>query len=160
MKSGFDQFLSFFPEIDLPITLNDEIQLTFSRQNKPLPMALSHAFLPGESTDMDEYLEFVPCFQLASDGQYYVIVYWQATLMEYKYVMSSFSKNGHIISKKTLGGTVFDGTKVTQAVATIDAERAIHVVQGSNDADSPHYDPGASIAVHFEIQDDGQISQI
>ena len=60
----FEEFLTSFQEIDLPITLTEDLSPTFSAQNKPLKDAQLAAFIASIDTEIDEFTEFVPCFRL------------------------------------------------------------------------------------------------
>ena len=79
----FSNFLERFPEIDLPVTLGDEMHMTFSSENKPLQsLMINQHLLRAEEKEPDEFTEFIPCFRVKETISFHAIVYWRAGLLD------------------------------------------------------------------------------
>ena len=159
-KSGtFRDFLEFFPEIELPITLNDEIHHLFSSQNKPIhPLLIEKFILPLEGPQ-DGLNEFIACFKIPETHQFHAIVYWAAGITGYTYKLVTFTKEGHLIDNKVIAGTFFDGNQLTQSIATIDPDWEIFVATGQSGQTIDQFNPSQSKAFQLELLPDGYISQ-
>ncbi len=154
----FAQFLAKFPEIELPVVLNDEAHHTFSTENSPLAEAMiAQYILPTEPEEADEMTEFVPCFKLPKTEGFHAVVYWRAGLMNYQYVLVTFAKKGQLIDRRVIAGTFVNGQMITQSVATINEENEIFVASGQSDAQDETYDPASSTAYELELLPDGLI---
>lgn len=154
----FANFIERFPAVDLPVTLGEDMHMTFSSENPPLQsLMVSQHLLRAEDKLPDEYTEFVPCFRIKETHAFHAVVYWRAELLDYQYIMATFDKEGNVIDKRVLGGTHVAGNTVTKSVPTIDADWTIHVVSGQADAEAKIYDPTASTAFELELLPDGMI---
>ena len=153
----FKAFGTFFPEIELPITIAEDSAIEFSKYNKPLAQALIESvILPIEGEEMDEYTEFTPCFQLPSTDDYFAFVYWKGKLLVYEYVLVTFDKSGNLISRKVISGTRVENDKVIQSVCNIDEDLIIHIIVGGQTKDS-QYEAQSSQAMSMEILSSGDI---
>lgn len=126
----FEDFLSFFPEIELPITLTQESSLEFSKHNRPLPGAIIQEFILPYETEKDELTEFLPCFKIPETNNFHAVVYWKAGLLTYEYKLITFDKNGKLIDGKVIAGTISNGESIIRTVSTIDPEWIIHSIVG------------------------------
>lgn len=158
-KISFDSFLNAFPEVELPLILGENTHLEFSRRNDPLTPAMIEQFIePLEDTETDDLTEYIACFRLSKMKDFHAIVYWKASLMDYRYTLVTFSKDGKPIDKRVIAGMFSDGETITQSVATIDEHRNIAIATGQSDARSGVFDPNASTAYALELLEDGTIS--
>jgi hypothetical protein len=155
----FTHFLEKFPKLELPVTLNDEAQHIFSKNNDPLPpLMVQQHILPLEANSPDEFTEFIPCFSIPQTYEFHAVVYWKAELMTYQYILVTFDKKGNFIDQKVLAGLYSDGSKVTQSVATIEPDWMIHVASGQVAAKNEKlYDASDSSAFELELLADGKI---
>ncbi len=163
-KSHFNQFLKFFPEIELPIVLDDEIHHTFSTENETLPLAAVSEILlqptnENEATVAieDEFTEFVPCFKLPDTGDIHALVYWRAELLNYNYFLITFDKIGNKIDEKIIGGMTVKGNEVRQRVASIDEDGFIYMAEGNAVYSHTDFDAGDSKSYKMELRTDGYI---
>jgi hypothetical protein len=153
----FAHFLEKFPEIDMPITLGEETHHHFSRDNDPLPaLMISRYILPLEE-DLDELTEFVPCFRIMGTDLFHAVVYWRAGLMNYQYILTTFTEKGLLIDKHVIAGTFSDGKVLTQSVATIDEDWIISIASGQSELESTEYTAASSTAYQLELLPDGKI---
>jgi hypothetical protein len=135
-KIGFDQFVDFFPEIELPVTITEESSLDFSRLNTPFSgEAISKFIIPIEA-ETGEFTEYLPCFRLKDTGKIHALVYWKASLLNYEYKMVTFDNEGKLIDGKVIAGTITNQETIIRTVSTIDEDWIIHTVVGQQKSDS------------------------
>ena len=154
---SFETFLSYFPEIELPVTLNDDIQIEFSRNNIPFALPVIDTILKPLNEYHDELTEYVPCFRIPDTYQFHAVVYWMATMMNYHYILATFSKDGDVIDKRILAGTYAKDGALTKSVATIDEDWIISIASGQHDGQQRNYDPKSSKIFKLEMLPEGTI---
>jgi len=159
-KPTLQDLLSFFPKVELPVTVSDDSIATFDSMNKVLAKEIVETFIiPWEAGQpIDEYTEFVPCFMLPEiDDDYHALVYWKGGLLKYEFLLVTLSKKtGKLISRKNIAGTIADDKLVKKSVAQIDEDLIIHIMAGAS-PDGETYDPEASQAFNMEIMSTGDI---
>lgn len=160
-KVSFSNFLSRFPEIDLPVTLTDETEREISTRHDPLPMAMVDEFLgnffPLEF--IDEYTEFVPCFRLKETRKFYAVVIWVAELTKKQFYLLTLNDKGHALQSKIIGGMILVGDKILRTAAHIDKEWLIHTVSGVAELQNPDEGNKETISSVIELMNDGSIVQ-
>lgn len=158
---NFAAFLGKFPEVRLPVILNDEIHHDFSQHNDPLPGLMIDRFIaPLETEPIDELTEFIACFKIPDTGEFHAVVYWKAALLNYQYVLATFTKTGQLVDKRVIAGLVSDGKTLVTSVATIDEDWVIHIVTGHADAAAAHlYDASQSKISELELLPEGVIME-
>lgn len=154
---SFDAFLAYFPEIELPVTLNDETQVEFSRVNTPFHQQVVEEFLIPLNEQHNELTEYVPCFKVPETFQFHAVVYWMASPLNYQYCLVTFTKEGELIDKKVLAGTYSSEGTLTKAVATFDEDWIISVATGQNNRSDLDYDPKSSKIFKLELLPEGTI---
>jgi len=141
-KISFPNFLKMFPPVDLPVTLDEQSHLTFSRENKPLPPSLIEKYIiPHDKGDIDEFTEFIPCFRIEGQSEFHAIVYWKAMLMDYNYIMVTYDKKGEFIQSYHIGGTRSDGHQIARLLSTIHPNLQIDLAAGSSPLNADEYSP-------------------
>lgn len=161
-KLSFKHFLSFFPEVELPLILSEESSRVFSQENDPLPGdVIEHFIQPFEEIAGDEFTEYVPCARIPDTYDFHAVIVWRAGLMDYQFLMFCFSKDGSILlDRKTLAGTYSDGKVLVRSVATVDEDWQILVVTGQSALEEDAaYDASTSKAVNLELLPEGRIVQ-
>ena len=153
--SEIGQLLDFFPEIPLPIVLTEDLAVTFSSKNRPIPAALIAATL-AEWEPLDEYTEIVPCFLIPINDKCDAIVYWVGSLMTYEYNIVTIYEKQKLVNKKVIAGTISNGQTIKRSVAQIDEDLNINCVVGESLV-NVKYSPDHSKSYGFEILPDGQI---
>ncbi len=151
-----EELLQFFPEIDPPINLTEEVAISFSKHNRPLPQKIIDNNFKTWDT-LDEYSELIPCFQLKLDGPFYAIVYWKGSIMSYEYILLTLDQQGLLVSKKVIAGTISNGASVLRSAALIDEDNCVYSTVGESSAEDKNYNPTLSKAYRFEILPDGHI---
>ncbi len=154
----FSGFLKKFPKIELPVTLTDESARHFSQQNDPLPSLMIEQYIsPYDPVEADDATEYVPCLQIPGTSGFKALVYWKASLLNYGYVLLTFTSKGEFIDQKGIAGTKVEGDVLALSVATIDEDWVIHVVGGVSSATEINYNPSDSQSFQLELLPTGQI---
>jgi len=158
-KISFASFLEKFPEVRLPVILNDEIHHDFSQHNEPFNALMIERFIaPIEEDPVDDLTEFIACFKIPDTGEFHAVVYWKAALLNYQYTLATFTKTGLLVDKRVIAGLFSDGKMLISSVATIDEDWCIHVVSGQTEANSFHlYDATNSKISELELLPEGKI---
>lgn len=158
--SSFDSFVQKFPEIKPPVTLTDDQAVEYSRSNPPLPAKMIAEHLLPYEKEADELTEFVGCFRIPNVKDFHAIVYWRGGLMEYQYILASFTKGGKLIDRRVLAGMASDGTNVVRSVAQIDADNSITIMSGFQPGDEILYEAASSTSIDLELLPDGKIIEL
>ena len=150
-------FVKKFPSVELPVVLNEDSVMEFSRINSPLSeLEIMSYILPYEE-NVDEFTEFIPCFSIPETHDFHALVYWRGDLLHYYFTMITFDRNGKFLHKKVIGGTYSDGSTLFRSVTTIDEDWIIYVVTGQTLANQKDYDPTTSKISNLELLADGKI---
>jgi hypothetical protein len=155
----FSEFASFFPDVELPVILTEDVCHDFMAMNEPLPqIAIEEYIIPHEEEgEVNEYTEYVPCFRIPKTNPKIVgLLYWKASLLTYEYFLITFDRNGKFIAKRNIAGTKVFGETLVQTVATISENHIIHVVEGYIEA-RKKMDAAASRFFNFELTGLGEI---
>lgn len=157
-KITFNQFLDFFPDLELPVHLTDDALSVFSKENKALPIPMISEFIAKyDNSEPDEYTEYIPCFRIPETEQFIGIIYWKAQLMNYEYHLVTYDLKGNFITGKVIGGLISNGNTLIKTVATIDEDWIIHIVTGEDDASNPNYAAVETKAYTMELLSTGDI---
>lgn len=143
----------------MPVTLGEDTHHTFSTENEPLTDELIVQFiLPTEASEPDDpYTEFVPCFAIDDTEQFIALVWWKAELMNYEYVLATFTAKGELIDRQVIAQTKVAGGQVYRAVAAISDELEIVIAEGISSDGDDHFDPASSRTRILEILANGEI---
>jgi len=158
-KVSFSSFIKMFPEVELPITLTDDLHHVFSKNNDPIPVPMIQAFLLDEEEEQpDEFTEYIACFRLPKTEKFNAVLYWKAELLTYEYILVTYDKKGSQISKRVVAGTKAIDDTLERTVATIDEDWIIYCVRGVAPADeNKTFDPSSSQSLSLEILATGEI---
>lgn len=156
----FSDFTERFEEVTLPVVLNETLQEHLAREGKLLPEELQSTFLtevPFFDAD-DEFTEYTPAFRFyGPEKSYQGFVIWKASLLNYEFILVTFSDKGEVISSNSISGTKAHGDTLIRSVATITDQFNIVVVAGLGGADETLYDPTRSESVEMELLPSGKI---
>lgn len=159
----FENFLQFFPYVELPYTITSETQRLISRHNDPLSPTWLLEFVLGEEQEIDPFTEFMPCFSIPDTHGFWAIVYWEAQLEGTTYWLTTFSKEGVLIDRKKIAGTKYDTDGLYQMVCTISESWMFSMAEGKLDAEG-NAAPLSSDSTHshtaLQMTGDGEIVDI
>lgn len=156
----FSDFVAKFPPVPMPVTLGEDTHHLFSAENEPLPDGMIVQFIhPTEKTVADdEFTEYVPCFAIADTEHFFALVWWKATLLNYEYILATFTPKGELIDQRVIAHTkVLNTGKIRRSVATIDEDWVIFIAEGESSDTEDHLDPTTSRTYDLELMVDGVI---
>jgi len=153
-----EDLLGFFPDVELPIDITEDLVMTAETVNKVLPSSIVEKYIVDweKEEEFDEFTEFVPILKIKETEEFHAIIYWKGGLMRYEYILITLDKLGNLISRKPIASTISDGVTVKKSVSRIDEDLIIHIMAGENLADGK-YDPSNSQAFNMEIMHTGDI---
>jgi hypothetical protein len=158
MEPKFEDFLQYFPEVKLPVTLTEGSYQEFSAVLPPLPVAMIEQFLMSAEEEDDGMTEYIPCFRLPDVAGYKALVYWKAGLLNYEYIVQTYTNDGRgIIDNHVVAGTFVNGTEITQAVARIDPDRMIYTATGLLEEENDFAEASNNTISIVEIFENGSI---
>ncbi|MCC7503834.1 MAG: hypothetical protein IT259_00980, partial [Saprospiraceae bacterium] len=100
---------------------------------------------------------YVPCFSIDDTESFVALVWWRAGLLNYEYVLATFSAKGELIGRRIVAFTRVNGEKVSRAVATIDEDWVVFIAEGESSGSDDFFDPTSSKTYDVEIMGDGEI---
>jgi len=153
-----DDLLGFFPEVELPIDITEDLVVTADRVNKVLPQEIIEKYIVSweGKEDFDEFTEFVPILQIKEAEEFHAVIYWKGGLMKYEYILATLDKTGELITRRPIASIISDNKTVKKAFCTIDEDMIIHIMAGATSVDQK-YDPSNSQAFNMEIMHTGDI---
>ncbi len=161
-RMAFQNFISRFEEVALPISIGTETHLDFSSMNTPLPVDVIEAFFieTGVMEELDEFTELVPVMKIPNTNDFIAIIVWKAGLLAYDYFLLTYNKMGELLDKKTIAGTKVIENVLLHAVVTINERWEIHVMQNGRAADDEYnFDPTKTLRYQYQILEDGYIQE-
>ena len=126
--------MSLFPVIELPVNLSSELTRSIAEVQFPMKEEFAVRFLLQEEEWLDDYTEYMPCFQLPKIHDFYTVVYWKASLLGNGYHAMTFSKKGERIDYCALAGTRYEDNELIQTVCSIQTNFTISQMLGRLDA--------------------------
>lgn len=158
-RNLFQQFIDFFPPVELPVTLTLDGHRDFEEVNDLLPGELAAAFISNEEEmPGEEFTEYLPCFRLPGDKEFISLVYWKATLLRHDFIIATYTKAGIPISRQVIAGTSSDGKTIVKKVATLQPDGSIDVIASQQAADDLHFDPSQTHELNYELMPNGFIA--
>ena len=130
---SFNNFINFFPPVELPYTITSDTQRLLSLNNDPLSAEWMFNFVLGKDDVIDEYTEFMPCFAIPDTKDFFALVYWEAGIEGTAFYLATFSKTGIIIEKSKIAGTNYKDDGLYQMVCTISPNWLFSRVEGRLD---------------------------
>jgi len=156
-KLRFEDFLNFFPAVELPLSISSDTEKLISEAHEPLNAAWMYEFVLEYGEELDEFTEFMPCFCLAQSEKFLGLVYWQASLEGSAYFLATFSPAGHIIDHKILAGTLYLEDGIKQMVCTVAKDWSIQRVEGQIDAQGQLLKENTTESKRLQVTLDGEI---
>jgi hypothetical protein len=154
-----ENFISYFPEVELPVILSDDSLTLISATNDVIPAHYLSQFVGAWEANLEsEFIEIVPCFKLTlEDKKVNSLVYWKGDILKYEFILVTFDEGGKLIDRKVLCGTLVEGSIIKKSVANIDIDKIIHIVASAYDTSSGEFSPASSQNFAMEIMPNGEI---
>lgn len=157
-NKDFEIYLESFQEIDLPITLTQDLSPTFSAENRPLKDEQIVEFIHPVDSEIDEYTEYVPCFRLKETPHFKATVYWKASLTVNQYVLVIYTLLGEPLSARVLSSVEFEEKgQIIRSIASIEDDWTIVIAKGAENQGA--FDVNSNKVVTLEIMPDGTIQR-
>jgi len=157
-KKNFNTYLKKFPEITPPVTLTEDSPRAFSSYNESFnALMIAEFLLQSEDSEPDEFTEFIPCLKIPNTKDFYAVVYWKASLMNYQFILVTYNKSGVLVDKAIIAGTSNQDGILVKSVASIDEDWIVTIVSGAVEFQQTDYDPKLSKAFSLEIMAGGKI---
>jgi hypothetical protein len=157
-KLRFDDFLQFFPEITLPITLTEESYRSFESNTNALPQPYIDKYLAPFHPNLDDSTtEFLPCFRIPDTHDFIALVYWKAGLLEQEYFIWTLDKENKTVDFRRIAGLFSDHSRILRMVTTIDPDWIFYIIVGESKTDSNVFDPKATKSFTYELLANGKI---
>lgn len=149
-----EDFLDYFPSIELPITLTENSISHIEKTSKIIPEPiLDTTIRKWEKVESDGFTEYVPCFTLAKSENFVLLVYWKASLIGFEYFAVTIGYDFQLIDRKQIASTLHIQDQIKSSVVHIDEDLTFHVI-ASIEANS--FNPSNSQAFHFEVNPNGE----
>jgi len=157
-KARFDEFIEFFPFLELPFSLLPDISEIPSGA-LPLPAILLDAFiLPFEGDEVDEYTEYIPFGRIAGIKDFHALIYWKASVMRYEFILATYGLEGNLLSHAIIGGLRSDQEGILHSVAIINEDLSITIAEGLTLEEEESLDISKTNTYEMAILPDGYIS--
>jgi len=159
----FNNFINFFPPVELPYTITSDTQRLISLENDPMSAEWMFNFVLGKDDVIDEYTEYMPCFAIPDTRDFFAIVYWEANLNGSTFYLITYSKSGVIIDKSKIAGTKYMEDGLYQMVCTISETWMFSCAEGRLDekGNTAPVSPEESHLHHtLQMSGDGEIVPI
>lgn len=155
--AGFAEFIEFFPLIELPFSLLPDISQIPSH-TIPLPEVLLETYiLPIEGEEVDEYTEYIPYGRLTGTKGFHAVIYWKAGVMQYEFILATYSLDGQLLSHAIIGGLRSDDQGLLHSVAVIHEDLSMTIAEGLS-SNGKTLNPDEANTYQMTIKPSGQIS--
>ncbi len=155
-NQDFASFLSYFPQAELPLTIQQNDYHLYSKSNDALPDPLLNLFiLPYLDFELDEFTEFLPCLQFESVKGMHSLVFWTARLMHYSFYLINFNSNGQFQHLEELAGFYTEGDKLINKMAHVDVSGTVYILEGDLDKSYQEVNPVGTKKWMLEYLPDG-----
>jgi len=159
----FENFMHFFPMVELPYTITSDTQRLISQKCDPLSATWMFNFVLDKDAIIDEFTEYMPCFSIPDTNDFFAIVFWEAGIEGSTYYLTTFSKNGILIDKKKIAGTKYNPDGLYQMVCTISSTWLFSCAEGRLDANgntAPVSSDNDHLHTSLQLTGDGEIVPI
>lgn len=157
---GFSELLSFFPIQELPLTLQYGDLHEYGKSNDPIPDELLIEYIiPNAGFEIDEFTEFLPCFQFKAHHGIHHLVFWSGRLMHYAFHLANFDVHGKFIEQKEIAGFYTKENKVLQKMAHINNESAVYIVETNLSENENHIITDQTYKWMLELLPDGTFKE-
>ena len=153
----FTEFIDFFPLLKPPFNLLPDITQIPSNAD-PLPGVLLDAFIaPFEGEEADEYTEYVPYGRIAGTKDFHALIYWKAGVMQYEFILATYTLDGKPINHAIVGGLHYDENGILHSVAVIHDDLSITIAEGTA-TENDETDLDQTNTYQMSIEPTGQIT--
>lgn len=80
---------------------------------------------PDYDEEMDR--EYVPCFQLKLGDEFYSLVYWRASALNYEYYLVNIDKKGKLLDRRLIAGLIAENNSIVRMFVSIDINNIFYI---------------------------------
>ncbi len=106
---------------------------------------------------MDEYTEYIPYGRLAHTRGFHAVIYWKAGVMQYEFILATYTPDGNALSHAIIGGMRSDDDGLLHSVAIVHEDLSLTIAEGIA-SDERNLNLEATNTYQMTIQPTGQIS--
>lgn len=153
----FAEFIEFFPLLKPPFSLLPDISQIPSF-SLPLPGALLDAYIiPFEGEEVDEFTEYIPYGRIEGTKNFHALIYWKAGVMQYEFILATYSLEGAPLSHAIIGGLRSDDHGLLHSVAVVHEDMSLTIAEGVA-AEEDEIDLDQTNTYQMTIEPTGQIT--
>jgi len=154
----FTEFIEYFPLLTPPVSLLPDFR-HISSSGIPLPGIMIEAYIfPFEGDEVDEYTEYVPYGRLEGTRDFHALIYWKAGLVQYEFVLATYSPDGKPLSHAIIGGLRSDEDGFLHSVAVINDDMRVTIAEGITADENESLDVSNTNTYQMTIREDGSIT--
>lgn len=158
MKYTFEDFLDYFPEFDLPLSLLPDLDQIPSDDAPIAGELIDKYILPFEASEGDdEYVEYIPYGRFTSPNKFQAIIYWKAGVLRYEFILATYTLQGEPLSHAIVGGLRYEEEGALHSVGVIQPDYTIVIAEGLLDPDTKEPDLTQTQTYNMSIGQEGII---
>ena len=157
---SFENFINFFPVVELPYTITSETHRILSANNDPIAAKWMFEHVYPQKESIDEFTEFMPCFAIPGTNKFFGLIFWEANLEGNSFYLSTFSLKGILINQQKIAGMKYVENGILQMVCTISPNWLFSCVEAKVDQDGYPVsisEDNQHIHSSYQISGDGEI---
>lgn len=155
-KQAFEIYLSYFPQVEPPVSITSSSIQEISKNNKALPYELLFEFVfPWR--DEKDLAEWIPAISLPVENEYHAVLIWELDLLTYNCILATYTSGGSFIDHAVVAQLHVDQLSgVHYKAAVIDEDSLIYTME-SEEATQSQSDLDDLQKVIMEILPSGHI---
>ncbi|MBK7338961.1 MAG: hypothetical protein IPJ64_02920 [Saprospiraceae bacterium] len=157
MDPEFKQLLTYFPQLEFPLVLQEGSEHHFGMNDAVPDELLARFIIPALDFEINEFTEFIPCGHWMQQGQIPCLVIWCARLMRYSFYLISYTPQGTVCDTMEIAGFFSDNEYLFRRMANIDEEGTIFIVEGGHLLEQKEFDQSKNRKLIVEILQDGKL---
>lgn len=161
MNQKLKELLAFFPEAELPFTLQEGSEHEFGLNADSIPpVLLDELIYPHLPFEVDEFTEILPGVHWKTSEGCVVLVFWAARLMKYSFVVYSYDREGNWKGVSEVAGFTAFGEDIIRRMARVDDPDTLYVVEGSQSHRDQDVRPGNSRKWEVQVLSSGELAEL
>lgn len=161
MDQKLRELMAYFPEAELPFTLQEGSEHEFGLNAEGIPaVLLDEMIYPHLPFEVDEFTEILPGVHWKTSEGCWALVFWAARLMKYSFVVYSYDSDGKWKGVAEVAGFTAFGEDIIRRMARVDDPDTLYVVEGSQSHRDQDVRPGNSRKWEIQILSNGELAEL
>ncbi len=161
MDQKLRELMAYFPEAELPFTLQEGSEHEFGLNAEGIPaVLLDEMIYPHLPFEVDEFTEILPGVHWKTSEGCWALVFWAARLMKYSFVVYSYDPDGKWKGVAEVAGFTAFGEDIIRRMARVDDPDTLYVVEGSQSHRDQDVRPGNSRKWEIQILSNGELAEL